>query len=89
MKLLGLPNEIWIKILSNLKQKELINASLISKKVKELALDPVLWTNLELSDFRIHHVRGNTFNLEICVKDAIHQIVLIKFCILSESVVDA
>jgi hypothetical protein len=51
MKLLGLPNEIWIKILANLKQKELLNTSLVSKKLRELALDPVLWTVLRLEDF--------------------------------------
>jgi hypothetical protein len=48
MKLLDLPNEIWIKILSNFDQKDLLNVSLVSKKVKELSLDPVLWTNLKL-----------------------------------------
>jgi hypothetical protein len=48
MNLLDFPNEIWIRILSNLDQKDLLNVSLVSKKVKELALDPVLWTNLNL-----------------------------------------
>jgi hypothetical protein len=48
MKVLRLPNEIWFKILSNLDQKELLNASLVSKRFKELVLDPVLWTELDL-----------------------------------------
>jgi hypothetical protein len=46
MNLLDLPNEIWIKILSSFDQKDLFNVLLVSTKVKELALDPALWTNL-------------------------------------------
>jgi hypothetical protein len=60
--LLGLPNEIWIKILSNLcpentfksshvSMTNLLNASLVSKKLRELALDPVLWTELALNNY--------------------------------------
>jgi hypothetical protein len=41
MSLLGLPNEIWIKILSNLDTKELLIVSLVSNKGKELALGVV------------------------------------------------
>jgi hypothetical protein len=60
MSLLDLPNEIWMKIFSNLNQRELLNVSLVSKRVKELALDPVLWTELQL-----HLNRFNGYNLEI------------------------
>jgi hypothetical protein len=49
MSLLGLPNEIWIKILSNLDTKELLIVSLVSNKGKELALHPALWTELDLT----------------------------------------
>jgi hypothetical protein len=48
MSLLDLPNEIWIKIFSNLDQRELLNVSLVSKKARELALHPALWTKLQL-----------------------------------------
>jgi hypothetical protein len=64
-KLLDLPNEIWLNILSNLRsenksgfrpshvfKRDLLNTSLVSKKLRELALDPVLWTELEFSDHR-------------------------------------
>jgi hypothetical protein len=44
MSLLDLPNEIWMKIFSNLNQRELLNVSLVSKRVKELALDPATAT---------------------------------------------
>jgi hypothetical protein len=50
MKLLGLPNEVWIRILGKSHQKDLLNASLVSKKLRELALDPALWTRLDLRD---------------------------------------
>jgi hypothetical protein len=56
MKLLDLPNEIWIKILSNIDQNDLLNLSLVSKKVKELVLDPALWTNLKIR--RLYHISG-------------------------------
>jgi hypothetical protein len=65
MKLLGLPNEIWIKILANLKQRELLNTSLVSKKLRELALDPALWTELVLEDY-IEGKHGVAFNQERC-----------------------
>jgi hypothetical protein len=72
MNLLGLPNEILIKIISNLHKEgsfctlvaemDLLNVSLVSKKMRELALDPVLWTKLILDDSG----RGRAFNLETC-----------------------
>jgi hypothetical protein len=40
MKFLDLPDEILLKIFSNLDQKELLNVTLVSKNVKELAFDP-------------------------------------------------
>jgi hypothetical protein len=64
MKLLDLPNEILVKIFSNLNQKELLHVSLVSKKVKELAFNPVLWTELKFG--HRSHREEDTRNLEKC-----------------------
>jgi hypothetical protein len=59
MKLLGLPNEILLKIFSNLNQRELLKTSLVSKKMKEVALDPALWTELKLTlAWTVNQMRG-------------------------------
>jgi hypothetical protein len=62
MKFLDLPNDILLKILSNLNQKELLNVTLVSKNVNKLALDPVLWTTLTLN---YENAQGRRVNLEI------------------------
>jgi hypothetical protein len=46
----NLPNEVWINVLGNLKIEDLFNVSLVSKKARELALDPLLWTELDLCE---------------------------------------
>jgi hypothetical protein len=46
----GLPNEVWINILGNLDQEDLLSASLVSKQLRELALDPDLWKDLRLTE---------------------------------------
>jgi hypothetical protein len=66
MELLNLPNEILVKILSNLNQKELLNVSLVSKKVKELAFNPVLWTEIKFDYLHDHRITLQTCTLERC-----------------------
>jgi hypothetical protein len=46
--LAGLPNEVWIKILENLRFRDLLPVSLVSKKARELAFASI--TELDSSE---------------------------------------
>jgi hypothetical protein len=50
--LLGLPNEIWIKIIGSLNEKDKLSASLVSAKMRQLALEPALWTGGEFTKLK-------------------------------------
>jgi hypothetical protein len=51
IKLFGLLNKIWNIIILKIHQEEQLNASLVSRKLRELALDPALMKKLDLRDF--------------------------------------
>ena len=58
----NIPRELWLTILKNLSQKELLNVSLVSKEFYSLAMDPVLWRSVELK-LGQHRMLGLQLNL--------------------------
>jgi hypothetical protein len=62
--LLGLPNEIWIKIIGSLNEKDKLSASLVSAKMRQLALEPALWTGGEFTKLK----QSFKQRFKICVK---------------------